>query len=150
MIRIQRHPLGPRVYVLGRRLHEWHLGVVTASVTAVSWESGLIHMTGLVVLLFASGWLVAKDWRDLFPATRDTAAWRLGIHRRATRLRAAPRGELAPPLTGTVVAVTGLVNIASTLTPTVEWRAHLLHSASSRSKRSPSSMPSRCPSAPPS
>ncbi len=127
MIRIQRHPLGPRVYVLGRRLHEWHLGVVTASVTAVSWELGLVHMTGLVVLLFASGWLVAKDWRDLFPATRDTAAWRLGIHRRATRLRAAPRGDWLPPLTGTVVALTGLVNIASTLTPTVEWRARLLH-----------------------
>ena len=26
-------------------------------------------------------WLVVKDWPDLFPATRDTASWRLGVHR---------------------------------------------------------------------
>src|SRR5437870_2614006 len=28
MIRLHRHRLGPRVYVLGRRIHEWHLGAV--------------------------------------------------------------------------------------------------------------------------
>ena len=26
MLRIDRHRLGPRVYVLGTRIHEWHLG----------------------------------------------------------------------------------------------------------------------------
>jgi hypothetical protein len=27
VLRIDRHRLGPRVYVLGTRVHEWHLGV---------------------------------------------------------------------------------------------------------------------------
>jgi hypothetical protein len=26
-------------------------------------------------------WLVGKDWRDLFPSKRDTAAWGLLPHR---------------------------------------------------------------------
>src|SRR2546430_14128826 len=28
VLRIDRHRLGPRVYVLGARVHEWHLGAV--------------------------------------------------------------------------------------------------------------------------
>ena len=33
MIRLERHELGPRVHVLGRRVHEWQLGVGVAGIT---------------------------------------------------------------------------------------------------------------------
>jgi hypothetical protein len=59
MVRIERHELGPRVHVLGRRVHEYQAGLAA-------------------VLL--GGWLIVKDWPDLFPGTRDKASWRLGIH----------------------------------------------------------------------
>jgi hypothetical protein len=29
----------------------------------------------------AGSWLVIKDWRDLFPSTRNTAAWSFLPHR---------------------------------------------------------------------
>jgi hypothetical protein len=60
LIRIERHDLGPRVHLFGRRVHE--------------------YQAGFAAVLLGS-WLVLKDWPDLFPATRDRAAWRLGIHR---------------------------------------------------------------------
>src|SRR3954464_10907690 len=83
MLRLDRHPLGPRVYVLGTRVHEWHLGaalllaVFSGGVTdrlELSLATGVAALAGL--------WLVAKDWRDLSPSRRDTAEWRLGLHGR--------------------------------------------------------------------
>jgi hypothetical protein len=73
--RIGRHRLGPRVYVLGTRVHEWRLGVALL----IGLEVGVLaHCVdddlGTVAALIAGVWLVAKDWRDLFPAQRDTAA----------------------------------------------------------------------------
>ncbi|MER3488008.1 MAG: hypothetical protein C4307_04430, partial [Chloroflexota bacterium] len=79
MIRLLRHPLGPRLYVLGRRVHEWQVGVVILVVAAAFWPAGLIEDLSATCLVLAGGWLVVKDWRDLFPSLRDTAAWRLGI-----------------------------------------------------------------------
>jgi len=79
---LERHANGPRVHVLGRRIHEYQLGLGLLVVAAVtdSLPAGPFWLpTGLGA---ASGlWLVAKDWPDLFPATRDTACWRVGIHR---------------------------------------------------------------------
>lgn len=70
MIRIERHSLGPRVHVFGRRIHEYHVGLA------------ILGMSGGRPLAAAAGlWLVVKDWPDLFPATRDKARWRVGLHR---------------------------------------------------------------------
>src|SRR3954464_5938284 len=35
MIRLHRHQLGPRVFVLGRRIPEWHLGAVLMAAVLV-------------------------------------------------------------------------------------------------------------------
>src|ERR1044072_4510709 len=106
VLRIDRHRLGPRVYVLGTRVHEWHLGVALLVALALG---GLAHRVddGLttVTAVVAGVWLVAKDWRDLFPARRDTAASRLGLHVQPQPLQAVRRscsptrapGRAAPP-----------------------------------------------------
>ena len=127
MLRIDRHRLGPRVYVLGARVHEWHLGVALLLGIAVG---GLFDRvddnvaTGAAIL--AGLWLVAKDWRDLFPAHRDTAAWRLGLHVRMHPLRAVRRADPLPKLAAITAALAGLVNLASAVTPNIAWRNHLL------------------------
>ena len=68
---------------------------------------------GLAVLAL---WLVAKDWRDLVPRQRDTATWRLGLHRRAAPLRGPPRGSM-PACARRPRARGGVVNLVSALTP---------------------------------
>jgi len=82
MLRLERHPLGPRVYVLGQRIHEFALGfavlgTVLGGGIADVWDLG---RRVLVASAFGS-WLVIKDWRDLFPSKRNTAAWSLLPHR---------------------------------------------------------------------
>ena len=83
MIKVERHRLGPRWYVLGQRIHEYQLGlaILTANgLLLVSEFVGLSRATEASALL--GGWLVLKDWRDLFPGKRDTAAHRrIGIHK---------------------------------------------------------------------
>jgi lysyl-tRNA synthetase class 2 len=81
-------------------------------------------VTGAAVV--AGVWLVAKDWRDLFPAHRDTAAWRLGLHVRVHPLRAVRRADPLPKLAAVVAGLAGLVNLASAVTPNIAWRNHLL------------------------
>jgi hypothetical protein len=81
---LQRHPQGPRVFVLGRRIHECALGLAVLASLLGSWLSTLVALS----LPFAGAglfgaWLLAKDWRDLFPSKRDTACWSVGIHRLA-------------------------------------------------------------------
>jgi lysyl-tRNA synthetase, class II len=122
MLRVESHLHGPRVYVLGRRIHEWHLGIavlVVVCVTALRWPEAVAG-AGVGV------WLVVKDWRDVRPATRDTSAWRLGVHRRATSLRVARRLDGLPTLAAGIALATGLMNLVSTLTPNVAWRGRLL------------------------
>ncbi len=127
VLRICKHRLGPRVYVMGARVHEWHLGAalllaLAAGVVAdridESLPAGLLGVTGI--------WLIAKDWRDLSPSRRDTAAWRLGVHIRPAPLRAIRRADPLPKLAALAAGLAGLVNLASAATPNIAWRNHLL------------------------
>ncbi len=82
IMHIERHKLGPRVYLLGCRIHEYQAGLAVLAVSPVASvvESGHVSLWTIVSAL-AGAWLVVKDWPDLFPATRDTASWRWGVHR---------------------------------------------------------------------
>jgi hypothetical protein len=82
VLRLERHRLGPRVYVCGLRIHEFALGFAVLGLLLVGgvaefWE--MTHRTE-VTALFGT-WLVGKDWRDLFPSKRNTASWGLLPHR---------------------------------------------------------------------
>lgn len=125
--RLERHPLGPRVYWLGRRVHEWHLGVAALFSLAAAGAAGLVHEgpPALAVAAVAT-WLVAKDWHDLVPASRDTAAWSIGLHRRPHPLRELRRADAVPTLAAVAVAAVSAVNLLSALTPTIAWRGHAL------------------------
>src|SRR5262245_45069192 len=120
MLRIVRHPLGPRVYFLGARVHEWHLGATLLLALAVG---ALFHLVGEGVgpstALLASVWLILKDWRDLSPTRRDTAAWHLGLHVRFHPLRAVRRADPLPKLAALIAVLAGLVNLASAVRPNI-------------------------------
>jgi hypothetical protein len=82
VLKLERHELGPRVYVLGQRIHEFALGFAILAVLLGLGLSDHLEVTkpyggGL----FVGSWLVIKDWRDLFPSKRNTAAWSLLPHR---------------------------------------------------------------------
>lgn len=70
------------MYVCGIRVHEFLLGFGVLAVLLVGGVAelwGLTHRTE-VAALFGT-WLVGKDWRDLVPSKRNTAAWSLLPHR---------------------------------------------------------------------
>lgn len=82
MLRLERHKLGPRVYLFGLRIHEFLLGfavlaALAGGLVADTWD--VTHRTEAVAVF--GTWLVAKDWRDLFPSKRNTASWGLLPHR---------------------------------------------------------------------
>jgi len=127
MLRLDRHPLGPRVYVLGTRVHEWHLGaavLLALLVGALTDRLDLSLASGIAA--FAGVWLVAKDWRDVTPSQRDTTEWRLGLHGRTAPLRTARRADSLPRLAALGALLAGVVNLASAVTPNIGWRDHLL------------------------
>ena len=126
MLRIHRHRLGPRVYVLGCRVHEWQLGIAVAAAGVGLWAGGAIDIAGLAMVVAVAAWLFVKDWRDLIPSQRDTCAWRLGVHRRLAELRASRRASWLPPLAAGAAAFVAAANLVSALTPNVQWRGHLL------------------------
>src|SRR4051812_47892043 len=99
MLRLERHPFGPRVYVLHRRIHEYHLGLAVLAALAVGAFFDVVDLGLATALAAVAGvWLVAKDWRDLVPSKRDSASWQLGLHRRAAPLRGPRRTDSLPPL----------------------------------------------------
>jgi lysyl-tRNA synthetase class 2 len=114
------------VYVLGRRVHEWQLGLALAIGALSAWGAGALdgHVTPSVVP--AAAWLVVKDWRDVLPGQRDTTAGRIGVHKRLAELRTTKRASWLPPLTAGTAALIATVNLVSALTPNVGWRRHLL------------------------
>ena len=126
MISLERHQLGPRVRVLGCRIHEWQLGFAIAVLGCGLRLAAVIDDPGAALFGLAACWLVVKDWHDLFPSRRDTAAWRPLLHKRVAALRESRRGDQLPGLIAAAAAITGLVNLVSALTPDVAWRGHLL------------------------
>jgi len=127
VLRIERHRLGPRVYVLGARVHEWHLGV--AVLLALGAAALLDHAGssfGTATVAATGVLLIAKDWRDLVPSKRDTAAWRLGLHTEPVPLRALYRADPLPRLVALTAVLAGLVNLAAAVRPNIAWRNHLL------------------------
>src|SRR5690349_187329 len=72
LIRVEQHPLGPRVYILGQRVHEVALGIVMLVALGVGLGVDLLRPTlGVGAIAGVGAWLIAKDWRDLFPRWRN-------------------------------------------------------------------------------
>lgn len=116
MIRVERHTLGPRCFVFGRRLHEWQSGIVAllgAMLVALA-----DRPRAAVVLAVVGAWLVAKDYNDLVPGRRNTTAWSLGIHRRPLPLRPRSRASALPTLFAALTGAVGAINVAAALCPT--------------------------------
>jgi lysyl-tRNA synthetase class 2 len=126
LLRLERHPQGPRVHLLGRRVHEYELGIALL-LMAAAWSLLALRVGQASWILAASGlYLVVKDARDLLPSTRDTGSWGLGMHRRFAPLRGIRHADGLPSLTAAVAFAVGGVNLVSALTPNVAWRGELL------------------------
>ena len=81
-MRLERHRLGPRVYVFGLRIHEFALGFGVLAVLFVGGFAELWDLTRRTEVAALFGvWLIGKDWRDLVPSKRNTAAWSWLPHR---------------------------------------------------------------------
>ncbi|MGA8217984.1 MAG: hypothetical protein WB771_05420, partial [Solirubrobacterales bacterium] len=127
MLRLENHELGPRLYVLGRRLHECHAGIGLIATAAAILIAGVPLPAPTASLLLSIGlWLLWKDWRDLFPRLRDTCAWSPGAHRPPTPLRSRNPADGLAPLAGACTIAIGLVNVGSALTPGLHSRMLLL------------------------
>ena len=125
--RIEQHRLGPRVYFLGRRWHDWHLGVLLLAALAIGALAGLVHDSfPAALVVFIGLWLIAKDWRDLTSQRRDTAAWRLGLHQHPHPLRTFRRADPLPVLIALAAAAVAVADLVSAVTPNVSWRGHVL------------------------
>lgn len=129
LFRLERHQLGPRVHVLGCRVHEWHAGLAIAVSAVALLLAGVVNVTAAAVTGAVGGYLVAKDWRDLLPGTRDSGAWSVGLHRPPQPLRPAHRAAWLPSLSGWLVAAVGAINVASALTPELPGRLRLIAAA---------------------
>jgi lysyl-tRNA synthetase, class II len=114
LVVIERHALGPRLRVLGRRVHEAHAGIVLGAAAVLCL---LLHAAAAITgaLGLVAAWLIAKDWRDLHPATRDTAGWSLGMHRCPGAPPPPPVTERVPGLAGLATAVVGAINVAAAM-----------------------------------
>jgi len=115
-VRVQRHELGPRCFVLGVRLHEVAAGIallVAGVLLAVAHVRLPGHLTFIV--LAAGGWLTAKDWPDLFPSKRNTRAWRPLVHR--TLGAPVQHAVWLPRLAGGLAAGEGALNVTAVLFP---------------------------------
>lgn len=126
LIRVERHAYGPRVYVLGQRIHEFALGGAVLAVVGAVLLLHLARVTNELALVAGGGaWLVLKDWRDLFPRRRNTSIHsRFAVHRPAGMTLARRPG--LPLLAALATLVVAVVNAASALTPNVAWRGRLL------------------------
>jgi lysyl-tRNA synthetase class 2 len=128
MLRLERHSLGPRVFILGRRIHEWHLGLLVIPGALAAALLGQVGPGTAFVAAILGAWLVVKDWPDLTGQGRDTAAWRLFVHRRPPPLRPGRHLDDIPVVAAVATAAVGLVDLLSAVTPNVSWRGReLMH-----------------------
>ena len=127
-LHVERHELGPRLFVFRRRVHEWTVGaVLVVGLTALLATRVLALDEATIALLGLGLWLFVKDRHDLFPSHRDRHAWSWGSHRLPTpRLRPQARGEWLPPVAAGFAALTALINLDSALMPDVHGRGRLL------------------------
>jgi lysyl-tRNA synthetase class 2 len=128
-LRVERHPLGPRCHVAGVRVHEWHAGLALVAAGVAGALSGAVGGWLLATVLAIGTWLFAKDWHDLVPSMRDSAAWSPGIHRPPAVLRQRPPGSWLPPIAALLTGAAGVMNILSALTPDLPGRVSLLLSS---------------------
>ena len=126
MLRLERHRLGPRVYVLGHRIHEWHLGMAVIALALAGAISETIRPGTAAVTALLGVWLIVKDWPDLTKSGRDSAGWRLGIHRRPLPLRPMRPLDDIPAVAAFATAAVGFVDLMSAVTPNVSWRGREL------------------------
>jgi len=126
MLKLERHRLGPRIYVFRRRIHEWHLGIVIEAAIVVGLLLGWVGRVPALVAALLGLWLIAKDWPDLTRSRRDTAGWRLGLHRRPSPLRPFRHLDDVPALAALAAAAVGVVDLVSAVTPNVSWRGRVL------------------------
>jgi lysyl-tRNA synthetase, class II len=126
MLRVDRHRLGPRLYVFRRRVHEWHVGLAVLAADAVAAGLGVLALVPAIVVAVVGLWLVVKDWADLTRAGQDTRTWRLGLHRRPLRFRTSRHLDDVPAIAAAGVAVVALIDLVSAVTRNVMWRGHLL------------------------
>jgi lysyl-tRNA synthetase, class II len=127
VVRIERHALGARLHLGRFRVHEWHLGAAILCSLTVGAVFGRVDDNLTAALAASAGiWLVAKDWHDLVPSRRDTAAWKLGFHRRPNPLRTFRRADPLPTIAALGAIFVAIVNLVSALTPNMGWRGHAL------------------------
>ena len=94
LLHVRRHPLGPRVYLAGFRVHECWAGLAaTLGIAAgrATDRSGPAALDAAILLVAA--WMMLKDWPDFFPSRRDTYSWRVGFHRRDAEVVSVRRDE---------------------------------------------------------
>jgi lysyl-tRNA synthetase class 2 len=126
MLKLERHRLGPRVFVFGHRIHEWHLGLLVVIAALPATAFGPLDPGAALVVAVLGAWLVVKDWPDLSGGSRDSAAWRLGIHRRPLAFRPARHLDDVPTVAAVATAGVGLVDFLSAVTPNLKWRGRVL------------------------
>ena len=126
VLRVERHRLGLRAHVLGRRIHEWHLGVVVFVAAAAAGTSRALGLAPSLAIGAGRGVAGREGLADLTRSRRDMAAWRFGFHRRPLRLRPFRRLDDVPVLAALVAAVVGVIDLVSAVTPNVSWRGRLL------------------------
>ena len=118
LVRVERHALGPRLHVLGVRVHEAVVGIALLAAALVLSVTRLglpAHLTGAAWV--AGTWMLAKDWRDLVPRWRNTASWSLGLHRPHAPLRAMRRAMWLPGATAALVGLAGLGQLLRAMDP---------------------------------
>ncbi len=127
IVRVERHPYGPRLFVAGQRIHEVAVGAAAAATLLLGYEVRVLHPSAPVLVAAATAaWLIAKDWRDAVPSLRDTGSWKLGVHRRFARLRPTRRSDGLPLFAAAAALIAAAANIVSALTPDAPARARLL------------------------